>query len=132
MNHTNQARKQANPKGSYDYVIVGAGAAGCVIAGELSKTGADVLVVESGGADDAPTIRNPSIWFYNVGGTLDWKLPIAPVPQLNNRKFNMALGHVLGGGGRLRRLGAQWRRGLGFQRRPSNVQVPGRLGRGSE
>jgi choline dehydrogenase len=29
---------------------------------------------------------------------LDWKLPIAPVPQLNNRKFNMALGHVLGGG----------------------------------
>jgi len=50
------------------------------------------------------TISNPSIWFYNVGGPLDWKLPIAPVPQLNNRKFNMALGHVLGGGSSINAL----------------------------
>src|SRR6266536_2491601 len=50
------------------------------------------------GPDDAPTIANPSIWFYNVGGPLDYHLPIAPSPRLNNRKFNMALGHVLGGG----------------------------------
>lgn len=57
-----------------------------------------MLLVESGGVDTAPTISNPSIWFYNVGGSLDWSVPIAPVPQLNNRKFNMALGHVLGGG----------------------------------
>src|ERR1700721_3947772 len=92
----------ANPaalRDSYGYIVVGAGASGSVIAGELSKTGAEVLVVESGGADTAPTISNPSIWFYNVGSPLDWKLPIAPVRQLNNRKFNMALGHVLGGGG---------------------------------
>jgi choline dehydrogenase len=67
---------------------------GSIIAGELSKTGADVPIVESGAADTGPTISNPSIWFYNIGGPLDWKLPIAPVPQLNNRKFNMALGHV--------------------------------------
>ena len=92
----NQARNRAQPKGTYDYVVVGGGASGSVIAGELSKTGADVLVVESGGADDAPTISNPSIWFYNVGGPLDWNLPIAPAVQLNNRKFNMALGHLLG------------------------------------
>ena len=94
----NQAVSQAQLKGAYDYIIVGGGASGSIIAGELSKTGADVLIVESGGADTSPTISNPSIWFYNVGGPLDWKLPIAPVPQLNNRKFNMALGHVLGGG----------------------------------
>jgi len=85
-------------KGSYDYVIVGAGAAGSVVAGELSKSGADLLVIESGGVDSAPTIKNPSIWFYNVGGPLDWALPVTPVPQLGNRKFNMALGRVLGGG----------------------------------
>jgi choline dehydrogenase len=107
----NQARNQAQPKDSYDYIVVGAGASGSVIAGELSKTGADVLVVESGGPDDAPTITNPSIWFYNVGGPLDWKLPIAPVVQLNNRKFNMALGHVLGGGSSINAM--VWSRGLG-------------------
>ena len=81
-----------------------------IIAGELSKTGAEVLLVESGGVDEGPTIGNPSIWFYNVGSAFDWKLPIAPVPQLNNRKFDMALGHVLGGGSSIN--GLVWARGM--------------------
>jgi choline dehydrogenase len=106
----NQAANQAKIDGAYDYIVVGAGASGAIVAGELSKTGAKVLVVESGGADTAATISNPSIWFYNVGGPLDWKLPIAPVPQLNNRKFNMALGHVLGGGSSINAL--VWSRGM--------------------
>ena len=95
---------------SSDYVVVGGGAAGSVVAGELSRTGADVLLVEAGGVDTAPTIENPSIWFYNVGGPLDWSVPIAPVPQLNNRKFNMALGRVLGGGSSINAM--VWSRGL--------------------
>ena len=103
----------ANPSAlhaSYDYVIVGAGASGSVVAGELSKTGADVLVIESGPADDAPTISNPSIWFYNVGSPLDFGLPIKPSPQLNNRGFNIALGHVLGGGSSINAM--VWSRGM--------------------
>jgi choline dehydrogenase len=106
----NQKANQAKLEDAYDYIVVGIGASGSIIAGELSKTGAKVLAVESGGADTAPTISNPSIWFYNVGGPLDWKLPIAPVPQLNNRKFNMALGHVLGGGSSINAM--VWSRGM--------------------
>ena len=96
-------------KRAYDYVVIGSGASGSIIAGELSKTGADVLIVESGGEDAGTTISNPSIWFYNVGGPLDWTLPIAPVPQLNNRQFNMALGRVLGGGSSVNAM--VWTRG---------------------
>ena len=94
MVHTSNNEIQSQ----YDFIVVGAGAAGSVLAAELSASSAQVLVIESGGPDDAPTIANPSIWFYNVGGPLDYHLPIVPSPQLNNRKFNMALGHLLGGG----------------------------------
>jgi len=100
----------ANEERRYDYIVVGAGAAGSVLAAELSTSGAQVLVIESGGPDDAPTILNPSIWFYNVGGPLDYHLPIAPSPRLNNRKFNMALGHVLGGGTSINAM--VWMRGM--------------------
>jgi choline dehydrogenase len=89
---------ESNDERRYDYIVIGTGAAGSVLAAELSASGAQVLVVESGGPDDAPTLMEPSIWFYNVAGPLDYHLPIVPSPRLNNRKFNMALGHVLGGG----------------------------------
>jgi len=94
----------------FDFIVVGAGAAGSVLAAELSASGAQVLVIESGGPDDAPTIANPSIWFYNVGGPLDYHLPITPSPQLNNRNFYMALGHVLGGGTSINAM--VWTRGM--------------------
>jgi choline dehydrogenase len=97
-------------EGQYDFIVVGAGAAGSVLAAELSASGAHVLIVESGGPDDAPTIPNPSIWFYNVGGPLDYHVPITPSPRLNNRNFNMALGHVLGGGTSINAM--VWMRGM--------------------
>ena len=100
----------SNAEGQYDFIVVGAGAAGCVLAAELSASGAQVLVIESGGPDDAPTIANPSIWFYNVGGPLDYHLPVTPSARLNNRTFNMALGHVLGGGSSINAM--VWTRGM--------------------
>jgi choline dehydrogenase len=105
-----QTANRAALKAGYDYIVVGAGVGGSVVAGELAKSGAQVLVVESGPNDDAPTILNPSVWFHNVGGPLDYKLAITPVPQLNNRRFNMALGHVLGGGSSINAM--VWARGL--------------------
>ena len=101
---------QAKIKRAYDYIVIGSGAAGSIIAGELSKTGADILVVEAGGEDAGATVTDPSIWFYNVGGPLDWALPITPAPQLNNRRFNMALGRVVGGGSSVNAM--VWTRGL--------------------
>ena len=56
----NQTANRAKLEVAYDYIVIGAGASGAIVAGELSKTGAKVLVVESGGADTAPTISNPS------------------------------------------------------------------------
>jgi choline dehydrogenase len=93
-----QTRNQARLKRAYDYIVIGSGASGAIIAAELSKTGAEVLVIESGGEDAGPTITNPSIWFHNIGSPFDWALPIVPTSQVNHRHFNMALGRILGGG----------------------------------
>ena len=115
--------------------MVGAGAAGSVLAAELSASGAQVLVIESGGPDDAPTIANPSIWFYNVGGPLDYHLPVKPVaaieqsaiqhgarPRAGRRQQHQRHGldarHATG----LRRVGEEWRQGLGLRRRASGLQ----------
>src|SRR6201988_291792 len=105
-----QRTNQASLQDTFDFIVVGAGAAGSVLAAELSASGAHVLVIESGGSDDAPTITNPSIWFYNVGGPLDFHLPVSPSPRLNNRPFNMALGHVAGGGSSINAM--VWTRGM--------------------
>jgi len=104
------AAKPQSIKDTYDYIVVGGGASGSVVAGELSKTGAEVLVIESGPADTAPTIGNPSVWFYNLGGPLDFSLPISPAPQVNNRLMKLALGHVLGGGSSINAM--VWTRGM--------------------
>src|ERR1700750_367774 len=101
---------QAPLQSHYDFIVVGAGAAGSVLAAELSASGAQVLVIESGGPDDSPTITNASVWFYNVGGPLDYHLPLIPLPQLKSRNFHMALGHVLGGGSSINAM--VWMRGM--------------------
>lgn len=97
-------------KASYDYIVVGAGAAGCIVAARLADAGAEVLLVESGGSDDSPQVTTPGLWFTNIGGPRDWKLRSAPSPYVNNRAVPVAMGHVLGGGTSINAM--LWVRGL--------------------
>jgi choline dehydrogenase len=97
--------------GGFDYVIVGAGSAGCVVARRLVEgSEATVLVLEAGGPDEgAASIANPSQWIENIGSRFDWAYTCAPNPHLDNRSIPMARGKVLGGCGSINAM--VWTRG---------------------
>ncbi len=83
----------------FDYVIVGAGTAGCVLANRLSADGATrVLLLEAGGKDDYFWIDIPVGYLYTIGNPrTDWCYRIEPDPGLNGRTIGYARGKVLGG-----------------------------------
>ena len=83
----------------FDYVIVGAGSAGCVLANRLSEGGKySVFVLEAGGSDRKFWIQTPlgygKIFFDK---TVNWAYQTAPEPSLNNRQSYWPRGKVLGG-----------------------------------
>ena len=83
---------------AYDYVIVGAGSAGCVLAGRLSEDAdARVALIEAGGEDTQPEIRIPAAFPALFKSSLDWDLEGEPEPGLDNRRLYLPRGRVLGG-----------------------------------
>ena len=84
---------------SFDYIIIGAGSAGCVLANRLSANSAHkVLLLEAGGSDWNPFIHMPaglSRLVRHVG--LNWNYQTTPQPQLNQRRLFWPRGKVLGG-----------------------------------
>jgi choline dehydrogenase len=96
---------------SYDYVIVGAGAAGCVVARRLlDGTDATVLLLEAGGpGDGVKSISDPLRWAQNVRGPYDWAYRYEPSPHVAGRSIPLALGKVLGGSSSIN--GLLWARG---------------------
>lgn len=84
---------------TYDYVIVGAGSAGCVLANRLSEdTNNRVLLLEAGGRDTHPFIHIPlGLGQMHKKRMFDWGYDSEPEPNLNNRRIEAMRGKVLGG-----------------------------------
>lgn len=81
-----------------DYVIVGAGSAGCAIAYRLAEAGKDVLVIEHGGSDAGPFIQMPAALSYPMNMAMyDWGLKSEPEPHLDGRQLVVPRGKVIGG-----------------------------------
>jgi len=83
-----------------DYVIVGAGTAGCVLAARLTEDpDVTVQLLEAGGPDTAPEIHVPAMFPVVFKSSLDWDLLGEPEPGLGGRRLYLPRGRVIGGSG---------------------------------
>ncbi|KAI0566018.1 dehydrogenase [Gracilaria domingensis] len=86
------------PSQTYDYVIIGGGAAGCVLANRLSANSSTrVLLLEAGPPDDDFYIKIPLGFPYLLGSRHDWAFVTEPEPKLNGRRLYFPRGKVMGG-----------------------------------
>jgi choline dehydrogenase len=82
----------------FDYVIVGAGAAGCAVANRLSEDpDTTVLLLEAGGPDSSPLIHIPVGFTKLTGPKVNWGFETVPQSELNNRRMWYPQGRTLGG-----------------------------------
>jgi choline dehydrogenase len=99
---TTSSKTPPNPRtleGEFDYIIVGAGTAGCVLANRLSEDPeVSVLLLEAGGKDDYHWIHVPVGYLYCIGNPrTDWLYKTREEPGLNGRSLSYPRGRVLGG-----------------------------------
>jgi len=97
--HNQKGRNAVTDAGEYDFIVLGAGSAGCAVAGRLSESGRyRVLLLEAGPADTNPWIHIP-LGYTKVftNPQVNWMFESEPEPTLNNRTLYQPRGKVLGG-----------------------------------
>ncbi|MEM7120505.1 MAG: GMC family oxidoreductase N-terminal domain-containing protein [Pseudomonadota bacterium] len=83
---------------AYDYVIVGAGTAGCVLAARLSEyDAASICLLEAGGPASDPRIADPAQWPSLQGSAIDWRFETEPQVHSAGRRHAWPRGRVIGG-----------------------------------
>jgi choline dehydrogenase len=95
----NQQKLSAELKPHYDFIVCGSGSSGSVVARRLAENAkVSVLLLEAGGSDDIPSVREAGQWPLNLGSECDWAFVGQPNPHLNGRSIPLNMGKVLGGG----------------------------------
>ena len=94
-------------RSEYDYVIVGAGPSGCVLAHRLGLAGRRVLVLEAGGQAKLAAIADPPEWPKLQGSQVDWRYLTVPQPGLGGRIIRCPRGKVVGGSSTINALAYQ-------------------------
>src|SRR5260370_10065448 len=93
-----RSSRKRKEESMYDYVIVGAGSAGCVLANRLTEDPAiSVLLLEAGGPDQKQEIHIPAAFTKLLKSPVDWAYETEAQPHLNNRTLYWPRGKMLGG-----------------------------------